>query len=132
MNTLRLLPNKGLGRYILGSDIQEYQERYGVVLHRTEDSQTGWSCYKDANSKVYLYTEDHNVVAITVYDSCTYKGHELIGMPIGDFLQLLDIEPDEIGEPIEYQDGDVQTPYEFYELELEIWTSKGVVCSISV
>lgn len=41
----------------------------------------------------------------------------------------LEKKPDEVGDSVEYENGSIQTPYEFEDLALEVWFENGILVS---
>ena len=52
-------------------------------------------------------------------------------MNIIELVNILDCSADEVGESVIYDDGDIRTPYEYFDLGLQLWTSKQRVTSVS-
>ena len=48
-------------------------------------------------------------------------------MKVTDLLELMSSAEHDDGETTEYDDGEIQTVYEFDELGLQVWKSNGVI-----
>ena len=124
------IPNICLGPIKIGSDIEPYLATLNLVADNSEDN-TGWDTYIFPDFETYIDVEDEKVVSVTTYSEFLYKGQNLIGLNLFKLGELLGVAADEIGQPVEYEDGDIKTPYEYYELGLQVWVSDKHVTSIS-
>lgn len=124
------IPNRSLGPVSIGSRIESYIEIFALVKEESADA-TRWDTYIFPSFNTYIDTEDGEVVSITAYKEFFYKGQNLIGASIVKLGNLLGVKPDEIGQPVEYDDGDIKTPYEYFDLGLQIWVSNSCVTSAS-
>jgi len=70
------------------------------------------------------------VISVTAHGGVLYEGFDLIGLTIAELEELLDSEADDQGEPVEFDDGDVQVPYDFFDFGLQVWTVDDVVVSV--
>lgn len=132
MSSWSWIPNEGLGPVKFECDINVYIKKLGALLDLSDEpDSTNWVQYHLPDREVFIDVESNKVVSILCYDEFLYKGNNLIGMRVADVDKLIECSPDEIGEPVIYDDGDVQTPYEYMSLGLQIWFSNNQAVSIS-
>ena len=126
-------PNVRLGPIKLGEPIEGYLS-LGVALDEDKAATdiTGWIGYKWPKLEVFIYAEQDRIVAITSYEFFFYKGENIIGKTIPEFEHLLEGSADEIGNSVVFDNGDVQTPYEYSALGLSLWESKGHILYASI
>jgi hypothetical protein len=128
------VPCKGLGPIKFGEKIEKYERELGVIrdIDLGVNDLTGWISYEIPNSETRIDTEGGQVVSVSSYENFWYKGKTLIDLNISSVKSILGCDPDEIGDPILYNDNDLQVPYEYYSLGLLLWFSKGRVVLASV
>ena len=124
------VPKKSLGDIELGASIGLIKSGYDL-LGGEYDSVTGWTTYYLPDHDIYIDTENDNIICITSYRDFFYKNQNIIGINILLLGETLGVLPDEVGEPVEYEDGEVKTPREYFELGLQVWMSRNVVSSVS-
>ncbi len=115
----------------MGEGIAMYVSSLGAFVPEDHESSIDWVRYSIPDYDVCIDVEDKIIVSVTSYSEFLYKGLNLIGMNIIELGQALDCTADEIGETIEYDDGESKTPYEYFGLGLQIWVSEGEVVSAS-
>ena len=125
-------PNIGMGSIVFGDPIAQCEQQHGAFVDPgdTPDG-TSWRQYQLPGTDCFLEVENGQVVAILVYDILIYQRKNIIGRKMTDIIELLG-EPDEIGDSVIYDDGDIQTPYEFRHFGLQAWVSEGRVASVSI
>ncbi|RLA51907.1 MAG: hypothetical protein DRR42_09045 [Gammaproteobacteria bacterium] len=123
-------PNRSLGPVTIGSNIEIYIANLALVKDESTDA-TGWDTYILPDFEIYIDVEDGKVISITAYREFLYKGRNLVGTNLIELDGLIDAKADEVGQPVEYEDGDIKTPYEYFGLGLQVWVSKNRVTSIS-
>ncbi|MEQ8999414.1 MAG: hypothetical protein RID53_23190 [Coleofasciculus sp. B1-GNL1-01] len=125
------IPNKSFGLIKFNTPIEIYTNNIGVFL--SDDNATiGWKTYKVPDENISIYVEDGIVVAVATYEKLYFKGINLIGISQTKLIEILEVEPDEVGTGVLYEDGDVQTPLDFDPLGLQVWISDCVVVSASL
>ena len=121
--------NKQLGPIVIGDEIQKHIETLAAMLEEADGSE--WDTYTVPDEDVYIDVENHKVVSISAYTEFFYCGYNVIGMTIHALTQLLDCKADDIGEPIEYEDGDIKISYDFVKVGLQVWCSEDVITSVT-
>jgi len=124
------LPNSNLGPIKLGNQISDYYEKFHLMKNEDIDN-TGWVRYKFPSFDTYIDVENEIIVSISTYEELIYKDKNIIGIQKNDLVNVLGSEPDEVGDPVLFDDGDLQTSYDYFDLGLQLWISNGVVVSAS-
>jgi len=123
-------PNISLGPILIGSNINSYLKKFQLVKDQSVDA-TGWETYMLPSFDTYIETEEGKVVSITAHKEFIYKEYNLIGLNLIKLGELLGVSADEVGMPVEYEDGEIRTPYEYSDLGLQVWITNKHVSSIS-
>lgn len=87
--------------------------------------------YSLPDAEDYLGVENGILVSVTACQGVIYKGVDLVGLRIGELEGLLGCPADDTGPALKYDNGEVRTPYDFFEFGLQVWTDDGVVVSVS-
>lgn len=133
MNTVwEWVPNSSFGPIKLGDGINSYVQKLHLLNDVAEDDFTNWIGYKLPNVDIYIYVENGIIVSITSYEEFVYKGKNVIGMKGNQLGEILGCEPSELGRSVLFDDGDIQTPFEYFNLGLQLWVSNGIVVSASI
>ena len=103
------VPNKSLGNVSIGESLSSVEAKHSLLANEV-DTITGWTTYFIANDDVYIDIEEDRVVSITSYKTFTYLGKNCIGLNVVELGELLGVLPDEIGDPVEYEDNEVKVP----------------------
>lgn len=120
-------PNSRVGLIKLGDKIDEYLDDFGLILLDEHLDATGWVRYKVPDIDTYIDAEDGVIVSISSYEIFIFDNNNLIGMDTKDLNKALGYNPDEIGNQVLYGDGDIQIPYDYNDLGLQLWISNGKV-----
>jgi hypothetical protein len=127
------VPNSSLGPIRLGDQINScIQNLHLSKDDDAEDDVTNWIGYKLPDVDIYIYVENEIIVSITSYENFFYKNKNIIGMQVDQLSEILDCEPSEQGKPVLFEDGDIQTPFEYFHFGLQLWVSNEVVMSASI
>tara|TARA_R110000787_G_scaffold1497_7_gene6284 strand:- start:3058 stop:3480 length:423 start_codon:yes stop_codon:yes gene_type:complete len=124
------VPNQRLGPIEIGISVETYVGQLGAQLLAEIDDSTGWDSYYIPHHDVYINAEDGEVVSISAHKSFYYGIKNVLGMTIEQLEALLGCKADEIGNSVEYEDGDIQTPYDYSELGLVAWVSQDVIVNV--
>ena len=123
------IENKGLGPISIGSNISKYIKSLKVERDEASEDSTGWDTYVVPGNDIYIDVAGEHVVSITAYLEFICDEENIIGMTMTQVEQALGCAADEAGDAVEYDDGDVKIPFEYFDLGLQIWASDGVVTS---
>lgn len=123
-------PKIGLGPFKLGTNIDAYLRNYNLFPNNTEeDDGTNWDSYKISGVDTFIDVENGVIESIRSFEFFYYMGKNLIGLTLEELNQKLPNSAKEKGDSVEYEDGDIQTPYDYDDLGLQIWLSKNRVVS---
>ncbi len=111
-------PNLSVGLIRLGDNIS-YYDSFNLI--KGERDSTDWISYKLPDLETYIDAENDIIVSISSFEEFYYKGINLIGIKVEDLENIFSCKPDEIDEPVLYEDGDIQTSYTYNSLGLTIW-----------
>lgn len=123
------VPNKSLGPVTIGSAIEIHIDQHGFSYDESSDPKDDCGSYIDKTGDTYIDTEDGVVVSITSYREFRYKGLNFIGANIIELGALLGQVADDAETTVEFDDGDVKSCYDYKDLGLQIWASRGIITS---
>jgi hypothetical protein len=127
------VPNVSLGDIVIGRNISVYEKSVGAVVNPEISSDiTGWVNYDIPGTETDISVENGMVVAVSSYESCVYNNIEMIGLSREELESLLGCQPDEEGDPVLFDNGDISTPLEFFKLGAEVWLEDGKVTLVSI
>lgn len=128
------VPNSSLGPIKLGNQITHYIETLNLLDDDCEDDghATGLIGYKLPSVDTYIYVDNEIILSITSYEEFIYKNKNIIGMKVDQLRGILGCEPSEFGRSVLFDDGDIQTPLEYFHLGLQLWVSNEIVMSASI
>ncbi len=127
-----LVPNISLGPFVFGTEVAAYIDKFGARLK--VDPNAGpleLQTYSLPNTDDYLGVENEILVSVTAHKGVFYKGVDIVGLRISELESLLGGPADDCGPAVEYESGEVQTPYDYFEFGLLVWTVAEKVVSVS-
>ncbi len=128
---LYFIPFERIGEFILESDIKNYQEEMEFTQTPRDDA-TEWRAYSIEDIGVSLYVNDEGkIVSIVCDDDCLYKGRNLLGMNIEEFISHTEEKYyGEINELDFEDDGIPQYVYEFDDIGLQVWCKNDIIITV--
>lgn len=123
------IPNVSLGPILLGSSVKNYVNTLGAIRSEEAGDSTGWESYVIHDYDVYIDVSTGKVVSATAYSDFIYEDTNIIGSTIQQLNRILNHSAFEVGDPIEFDDGDVKISYDYFELGLQVWSSDTAVTS---
>lgn len=118
-----LVPFKSVGSFILRSDIKCYTNKYSFEINDYSfDLNAPAVHYSLSTPKMALFVENNLIEEIACYEELFYKGENLIGMRIEEFV--LHTGESFIGEVdcLDFEDDNIpQYVYEFEAIGLQVW-----------
>lgn len=123
------IPNESLGPVTIGSAIEIHIDQHGFSYDEGSDPNDEWISYVDKTGDTYINTEGGLVVSITSYRDFWCRGLNIIGANIIELGALLGQVADDTETTVEFDDGDVKSCYDFTDLGLQIWASRGIITS---
>lgn len=129
----RWSPGIGVGPCKFGESIQLVAQGIDIKKVRDEGtSSTGWGVYEVVGDEYKtVWSENGTVVCVRCEDVFVFMNKNLIGMSEEELIAHMGQQPDEIGTSVEFEDGSVQTPFEYEDLGLEVWFEGGKLVSAS-
>ncbi|MBO6893263.1 MAG: hypothetical protein JJ866_15070 [Roseibium sp.] len=126
------VPGLRVGPVAFGSEIDGYRTTLNLRLLEPEGAdETGWGTYSFDNEDKTIWTENGKVICVRCDDYFGFKGVNLIGLAREELIAQMGAKPDEIGLSVEFEDGSILTPFEYFDLSLEIWIEEGAVVHAS-
>lgn len=122
-------PNISLGPILIGSDLKKHIITLDAVYDESTNDSTDWDSYVMHDYDVYMDVSNGKVVSITSYSKFLYEGTNIVGATMTQLAYILGCAADEVGDPVEYDDGDVKISYDYFDLGLQVWTSDDVITS---
>ncbi|WP_298821428.1 hypothetical protein [uncultured Roseibium sp.] len=115
-------PGVGVGPIKFGTPIEEYIERFDLKLRVPEGTtSTGLGSYTIQDFAKSVATDLGKVESVECEDYFGFRGKNLIGMSEIELITYMGIDPDEISVGVLYENGSVQTPFEYDALGLIVW-----------
>lgn len=129
---LNLIPNKSIGIFVLGDDIQEYLYLPHKIT-RHEEYEPSYDSYDFYESNVVLWVEEGKINTIRCTVDCYWEGYNLIKMPFEEFILKYEITPNKsesIYTLVGDNRGQNQMVYDFDDLGLIIWVWRKKIVTI--
>ena len=118
-----LSPFHSVGDFVLDTDINNYKSKY---LFEIEDYSTDLYVpsvhFSISNPELTLFVENDKIIEIGCYEELLYKGRNLIGMKIEEFISHTG--ENYVGEVdcLDFEEDDIpQYVYEFETIGLQVW-----------
>ena len=128
MTNFEWIPLKQVGFFKFGDDVEVCIDKLTKV-NEEKNEKVGWEVYTIDDLDIRIYAENGKMVSIACYGNFYYKGMNMIGCTIDDVNDLLEITPMDDIDEIEIDD-EIQRIYEYYPVDLQIWTKDGEVVTI--
>ncbi len=130
-----LIPFEKVGEFILNDSIENYINLFSFTVEDYSNDSDPAVHYSIDQPEITLFTHDRIINSIACYEELLYKGENLIGMRIEEFISHTG--EDYIGEIdcLDFEDDDVpQYVYEFESIGLQVWTKgkEGNIVTIIV
>lgn len=128
--SLEWKPLVGLGVLEFGKPIADYMHSPGLVpMPELSDPATGGDAYALRGSDTRVYVEDGRIAQVACYDSCVYKGRNLIGMAIDGAITLVGANATKDPDTVEIDDA----PEEIFYIDdagAQLFVRDGTVVAI--
>ncbi len=123
------IPLERVGEFELNTGICGYIENFNFKYSPIDES-TEWETYSLENEEISLYVEDGKIVSIVCNEECLYKGRNIIGMNIDEFINFYDAKP--IGEidKLYVNENETQDVYEFDDIGLQVWCKDDIIVTV--
>lgn len=125
------IPLERVGEFDLNAQISDYTEKFNFKYSPADES-TDWETYSLENEGISLYVEENKIISIVCDEECLYKGRNIIGMNIDEFINSYDVNP--IGEIDELyvNENETQNIYEFDDIGLQVWCRDDEIVTVIV
>ncbi len=130
-----LIPNISLGIFKFGNNIEKYIHQFDYEYSQVEP-ESDYYVYEFENPNIDVYVEEGLVESISCRKKCIYKGKNIIGMKIQEFINLSNAFPDLNLTDTAYTDEEnknIDNPqiiYEFENLGLQTWVKNSIIISV--
>lgn len=137
MNNLELVFGKGVGEFLIGGEIEIYTSKFDFEFYpKSENNEFSWDFYDFFDGSLNLYVDNGNKVdSIFCRKECYFRGQNLIGLTLEQFLELTQIEPTG-NEKYYVTKGDSyqnQTCYDFEDdLGMQIWVYRKRIVTVCI
>ena len=129
-----LMPLISLGDIHLGDRISNYLDKYDFKFKLNQavgDEKYDEYFLKDGN--ITIYVQDGVVESINCYEECLYKGRNLIGMTIEEFISHTGFEHEEFINELDFEEDNIpQYVYDFDKEGLQVWVKNEKIVTIIV
>ncbi|MFD2916841.1 hypothetical protein [Psychroserpens luteus] len=127
---LYFIPFIRIGDFTFESKINNYKSNFKFAYTPVNDS-TEWETYEIEDLGLSLYVEEDNITSIVCRDDCLYKGRNLIGMTIEEFISHTEEKYYGEIDILDYEDDGVpQYVYEFDDIGLQVWCKNNIIVTI--
>lgn len=128
-----LIPNKSVGKYMIGENIQTYLQFKHDYEHCVEKD---YECdkYVFPDDNIIVYVEDDKIQSISCEKTCYWQGVNLIRMNFDFFLKQYKVMYDSKDEIFMCVADRFQTQkvYDFDKLGLQIWVWRNLIRTVIV
>lgn len=123
------IPLEKVGEFYLNTKISDYTKKFSFQYSPADES-TEWETYELENEGISLYIEDDKIISIVCNEECLYKGRNIIGMNIEEFINFYDVNP--VGEVDELyvNENEIQNVYDFDNIGLQVWCKQGTIKTV--
>ncbi len=125
------IPFDCIGDFVLKSKISNYTKDFQFNYVPADDT-TEWETYEEQHLNLSIYVENEIIQSISCNEECLYKGRNIIGMNIDEFMSFYNIEPVGKVDKLYINDDETQDIYEFDDIGLQAWCSKGIIVTAIV
>ncbi|SHN31206.1 hypothetical protein [Mucilaginibacter sp. OK098] len=134
MSNIDLIPNVSVGQLKFGESIKKYLKYEHTYFKKDVNDIYMEDNYEFIDPPIIVFVNSSNKISsITCNVGCFWKGENLIGFPINEFIKLSGIEPDrkeKLYVMTAYNKGQRQDVYDFESLGLQIWVWKNKIVTV--
>lgn len=127
-----LVPFECIGEFKFENLITGYSEKHSFeYLKDTDDIDLDSYIINEAGISLYVNSKSQIIESISCKQECLYKGRNLIGMHIDEFVSHTGEKYyGEIDEVDFEEDNIPQYVYEFDDIGLQVWTKNDIVVTV--
>jgi len=126
---LTLEPFVGVGPFEFNKQIIHYENAFSL----TKETDGDYTCdhFNLEYPETDLYVRDGVVSSINCYEECIYKGRNIIGMSIDEFMNFYELSPvGNVDELLFEEDNIPQYVYEFDQIGLQVWVKNREILNV--
>ena len=135
MRDIEIIPNTSVGHIKIGDSVNRYLNDKYVYFKKDINDEYMEDYYEFLDPPLIVFVNKSNrITTINCKVRCVWKDKNLIGLSLGEFIELSGKEPDsneEIYVLLAYNKGQKQSVYSFEELGMQIWTWKNKIVTVS-
>lgn len=124
-----LIPFKQVGDFHIESSLSNYRDTFEFKHTPSEDS-TNWDTYELVDEGVSLYVDNDIIISISCDQECLYKGRNIIGMLIDEFIAFTGLNPQGEVDSLWVSDDKKQDVYEFDDIGLQVWCEDDIIVTV--
>ncbi len=120
---LNLIPLKKIGNIIFGESINKYKEKYDLeFIKDVDDLEIDSYRIRQPHVIINVNKSTHLIDSIMCYEELYYKGKNLIGLTIKEFVSFTKEKYYGDIDILDFEDDDIpQYVYEFEDIGLQVW-----------
>lgn len=126
------IPFKCIGNFEIDTSIKSYLKEYDFEYFMDIDN-IGRDTFSLDDIGISLYVESSNQIieSINCSESCLYRGRNIIGMTINEFIVHAETFYYEEPDCLDFDEDDIpQYVYEFEDIGLQVWTKHNRIVNV--
>lgn len=130
-----LMPFERIGEFILNDSIENYIDLFSFNIEDYSNEKAPSVNYSIDQPEITLFVHNKIIESIACYEELLYKGKNLIGMTITDFINHTNENYYGKVDELDFEDDNIlQYVYEFESMGLQVWTKgkQGNIVTIIV
>jgi len=126
----KLIPFKQIGQFKLDRSILNYKNE---LFEEGEFDDLGCKPYYLADDLTLFVDKTENIEFVICYSNCVYKGINMIGMAIQNFIEFTNEKYSGEVDELDFEEDNIpQYIYEFESIGLQIWVKEGIIVTVIV
>lgn len=130
-----LIPFERVGEFILNDSIEKYIDLFSFTIEDYSNEIAPSVNYSIDQLEITLFVHNKAIESIACYEELLFKGKNLIGMTIADFINHTNENYYGKIDELDFEDDNIpQYVYEFESMGLQVWTKgkQGNIVTIIV
>lgn len=117
-----LIPFESVGEFYINDSIENYLDSYSFTVEDFSNENTPSLNYRIDNPEITLFIDKGIIDYIGCYEELLYKGRNLIGMTISEFMNHTNENYYGEIDELDFEDDNIpQFVYEFENIGLQVW-----------
>jgi hypothetical protein len=132
---IELNPNKNVGIFVLGMNINKYLYLPHNIIHHEEKETPSYDSYRFYTLGLIIWVENAKIKTINCEKECYWQGKNLIKMPFEQFLSEYQVKPEKsemLYTLVSENRGQNQMVYDFDDLGLMVWVWRKKIVTVLV